>query len=379
MKITVLKERSANENRVAITPDVVKKLTSSGVTVFIEEGAGENAFISDQKFKDAGAKVSNVLLELLGDANVVLKVHPSNCSNDDFSELEFMPEGSSIIGLLSPYNNKNLLLEYVRKKITSFSMELLPRITKAQSMDVLSSQSNLSGYMAVIKAASEYSRVFPMMTTAAGSVSPARVLILGAGVAGLQAIATAKRLGAIVSVFDVRTVAKEQVQSLGAKFIEVDSSEDGSSGAGYAKEMSEEYKKKQSALIHETLKKSDIVITTALIPGKTAPILITKEMIKDMKPGSVIADIAAASGGNCEGTINNQINIINGVKIIGCGNLASDVAAESSKLYAKNLYYFLEYLTNKEFKEISLNFEDEILKACTLTHNGQIVHPTFKV
>lgn len=378
MKIAVLKERSANENRVAITPDIVKKLTSLGVNVTIEQGAGENSYISDQEYINAGAKISNVLLEILSDAKVILKVHPYEASNDEFSELNYMSEGCSIIGLLSPYSNKSLLFEYVRKKITSFSMELLPRITKAQAMDVLSSQSNLAGYMAVIKAAGEYSRVFPMMTTAAGSVSPARVLIIGAGVAGLQAIATAKRLGAIVSVFDVRSVAKEQVQSLGAKFIEVDSAEDGSSGAGYAKEMSEEYKKKQSALIHETLKKTDIVITTALIPGKSAPILITKEMIQDMKAGSVIADIAAASGGNCEGTINNQIHTINGVKIIGCGNLPSDVAAESSKLYSKNLFNFLEYITNKEFKEISLNFEDEIIKSCTLTHDGQIVHPNFK-
>lgn len=378
MKIAILKERLDTETRVAITPDIVKKLVSKGVEVHIEQSAGEFASISDNEYIEAGAKVSKVLLEILGDANIVLKVQPSPVLKDDMSELDFIPENTLLIGILSPYNNKNLIAEYAAKKVNSVAMELLPRITKAQSMDVLSSQSNLAGYMAVIKAASEYGRIFPMMTTAAGGISPAKVLIMGAGVAGLQAIATAKRLGAIVSVFDVRAVAKEQVESLGAKFIEVNSNEDGSSSAGYAKEMSEEYKAKQKQLIHDTLKKSDIVITTALIPGKEAPILITKEMLNDMRMGSVIVDIAANAGGNCEGTIANQIVNYNGIKIIGAGNLPCLVAAEASKLYSRNLYNFIEYITNKEFKEITLNLEDEIVKACLLTQDGQIIHPNFK-
>lgn len=378
MKIAILKERLDTETRVAITPDIVKKLVSKGVEVHIEQSAGEFASISDNEYTEAGAKVSKVLLEILGDANIVLKVQPSPVLKDDMSELDFIPENTLLIGILSPYNNKNLIAEYAAKKVNSVAMELLPRITKAQSMDVLSSQSNLAGYMAVIKAASEYGRIFPMMTTAAGGISPAKVLIMGAGVAGLQAIATAKRLGAIVSVFDVRAVAKEQVESLGAKFIEVNSNEDGSSSAGYAKEMSEEYKAKQKQLIHDTLKKSDIVITTALIPGKEAPILITKEMLNDMRMGSVIVDIAANAGGNCEGTIANQIVNYNGIKIIGAGNLPCLVAAEASKLYSRNLYNFIEYITNKEFKEITLNLEDEIVKACLLTQDGQIIHPNFK-
>lgn len=377
MKIAVLKERATNENRVAITPEIVKKLVSSGVNVVIEQGAGENALISDENYEKAGAKISTVMLEIVADANIILKVQPSP-SDDEFSELKFISPNTLLIGLLSPYNNKKLLKDYAAKKVTSASMEFLPRITKAQSMDVLSSQSNLAGYISVIRAANEYARVFPMMMTAAGTVSPARVLVMGAGVAGLQAIATAKRLGAIVSAFDVRSAAKEQVESLGAKFIEVPVTEEGSTGAGYAKEMSEEYKAKQKQLIHDTLKKSDIVITTALIPGRTAPQLITLKMVKDMQPGSVIIDMAAASGGNCEGSVDNKTVKHNGVKIIGASNLSGEVPAESSKLYSKNLFNFIEYLTNKEFKEINLNFEDEIVKACVLTHDGEIVHHNFK-
>ncbi len=378
MKIAILKERADHEKRVAITPEIVKKLVGLGVNIHIEQGAGENASILDSEYTDAGAKVSQVLLEILGDADVILKVQPSPTSSTDISELNFIPEKSMLVGLLSPHINQELIKTYANKNVTSMAIELLPRITKAQSMDVLSSQSNLAGYMAVIKAANEYGRIFPMMSTAAGTISPAKILIMGAGVAGLQAIATAKRLGGIVSVFDVRSVAKEQVQSLGAKFIEVNSSEDGSSTSGYAKEMSEEYKQKQKQCIHDAIKKADIVITTALIPGKAAPILVTKEMMNDMRLGSVIVDIAANAGGNCEGTVANETIIYKGIKIIGAGNLPSEVAAEASKLYSKNLYNFLEYITNKEFKEITLNFDDEIIKSCTITHQGQIIHPNFK-
>lgn len=376
MKIAVLKERALHEKRVAISPDMVKKLVSHGVEVVIEQGAGETASFKDEDYIKMGAKISNILLEIVADADVLLKVQPSDL-NETPNELDFINEKTLIVGLLSPYSNKELMNSYANKKATSMAIELLPRITKAQSMDVLSSQSNLSGYMSVIKAANEYGGAFPMMMTAAGTVSPAKLLVMGAGVAGLQVIATAKRLGAIVSAFDVRSVAKEQVQSLGATFIEVPLEEDGATNAGYAKEMSEEYKQKQKQLIHDSLKKSDIVITTALIPGRPAPQLITLDMVKDMKPGSVIIDLAAASGGNCEGCKADETVIYNNVKIIGYSNMPSEIATESSKLYSRNLYNFLEYLTNKEFKNINLNFEDEIVKACVITHGGKIVHPNF--
>lgn len=380
MKIAILKERANGEKRVAISPEIVKKLVSSGVEINIEQGAGQSSFISDEEYSKAGAKVSKVLLEIIADADIVLKVQPSpeNSNKDDFSELNFIKPGALLVGMLSPHSNKELLNKYTEKNVTSVAMELAPRITKAQGMDVLSSQSNLAGYMAVIKASNEYARAFPMMMTAAGTISPARVLVMGAGVAGLQAIATAKRLGAIVSAFDVRAAAKEQVESLGAKFIEVPTEEDGSTSGGYAKEMSEEYKQKQKQLIHDNIKKSDIVITTALIPGRPAPQLITLEMVKNMREGSVIIDLAAASGGNCEGCVADKIIDHNGVKIIGYSNIASEIAAESSKLYSRNLYNFLEYITNKEFKTLNINFDDEIIKACVLTHDGKIVHPNFK-
>lgn len=374
MKIAVLKERQANEKRVAISPEIVKKLIAQGVEICIESDAGKNAGFPDSEYQKVGAKISSVLLEILADADIILKVQPSA----DEVELEFMKKNALIIGILSPYNNKNLLKKYAEKNITSFSVELLPRITKAQVMDVLSSQSNLAGYMAVIKAANEYGGAFPMMMTAAGTVSPAKLMVMGAGVAGLQVIATAKRLGAIVSAFDVRSAAKEQVQSLGANFIEVPVVEDGSTSGGYAKEMSEEYKAKQKQLIHDNLKKTDIVITTALIPGRAAPILITKEMIKDMKPGSVIIDLAAGSGGNCEGVQADQVIINNDVKLVGFSNLASHIPQEASKLYSKNLFNIIDYISNKEFKEIKYDFDDEIVKACVLTHEGQIVHQNFK-
>ena len=378
MKIAVLKERALNEKRVAISPDMVKKFVSKGVEVVIEQGAGETASFKDEDYSKAGAKISSVLLEIIADADILLKVQPSPAAaHGELNEIEFLNEKTLVIGLLSPHTNKDLLNTYVTKRNTSMAIELLPRITKAQSMDVLSSQSNLAGYISVIKAANEYGGAFPMMMTAAGTVSPAKLLVMGAGVAGLQVIATAKRLGAIVSAFDVRSVAKEQVQSLGATFIEVPVEEDGSTSAGYAKEMSDEYKAKQKQLIHDSLKKNNIVITTALIPGRPAPKLISKEMIQDMKAGSVIIDLAAASGGNCEGTVADEITIVNGVKLIGYSNIASSVATEASKLYSRNLYNLLEYLTDKEFKTINLNFEDEIVKSCVLTHAGKIVHPNF--
>ena len=278
--------------------------------------------------------------------------------------------------MLSPHNNTELFEEYTKKNITSFSLELLPRITRAQSMDVLSSQSNLSGYRAVIDAAYEYGKVFPMMMTAAGTASPARVLVIGAGVAGLQAVATAKRLGAIVSVFDVRTAAKEQVESLGAAFIEVktESQQNLETKGGYAQEASAEYKKKQADLIAETIKKQNIVITTALIPGKKAPKLINAEMVKSMSWGSIIVDLAAVNGGNCALTVPNEITEHNGVKIIGYTNYPSRIPSDASKLYARNLLNFITLLYNKEEKKINLNFDDEIINSCIITHDSKVIN-----
>lgn len=381
MKIAVLKEKLKNENRVAITPETAKKFVEMGIDVCIEEDAGAGASITNQEYLAVGAKISKIPLEILGDANILLKVQPSNHSkksNDELDELSFMQPGTLIIGCLSPYNNLQLIKRYAENKITSIAVELIPRITRAQSMDVLSSQSNLAGYRAVIEAANHYDKVFPMMMTAAGTVNPAKVLILGAGVAGLQAIATAKRLGAIVSVFDVRPEAKEQVESLGAHFVEVDANESGAGAGGYAKEMSADYQKKQADLINDNIKKNDIVITTALIPGRAAPILITKEMVNNMKPGSVIVDLAASAGGNCQLTKFDKIVIHNGVKIIGHENYLSSVAFAASRLYANNLFNLVKLILQDNQNEININFNDEILAKSVITFNGEIVNKTIK-
>lgn len=380
MKIGILKERLEGENRVAIHPDIVKKYVELGFHICIEAGAGENSFISDSEFEKSGAQISKIPLEIVADSDIILKVQPSSFSakknSKELDEIVLMKPGSIIIGLLSPYNNPDLINKYKQANITSISMEFIPRITRAQGMDALSSQSNLSGYRGVIDAVYEYTKAIPMMTTAAGTIHPAKVMILGAGVAGLQAIATARRLGAIVSAFDVRTAAKEQVESLGANFIEVASTEDGSLVSGYAKEMSEEYKRKQSELIFETIKEQDIVISTALIPGKKAPILITSEMVKNMKPGSIIVDLAAINGGNCEETIPGKITFSNDIKIIGWENFPSRIANSASKLYANNLFNLVKFLIKDD--KININFDDEIIKNSVLTFDGNIVHPSFQ-
>ncbi len=374
MKLAVLKDKTANETRVAITPDTVKDFTNIGVSVYVEKDAGEMAGFSDDAYKQAGAKIGTEADKFLQGVDVILTVQappPARISK--------MPEGAILVGLLAA-NDEALIKKYANGKISAFAMEFIPRITRAQGMDVLSSQSNLAGYKAVIDGVAHFGKVLPMMMTAAGSIKPAKVLVLGAGVAGLQAIATAKRLGAIVSAFDVRTVAKEQVQSLGATFVEVpqEKKEEGETKGGYAKEMSEEYKKKQSDLIHKTLKENDIVICTALIPGKTAPVLITEKMVKDMKQGSVIVDLAVASGGNCE--VSEQGKIVNkhGVSIIGYDNMPARVPYDASRLYSKNLFNFVSPMVNKKMAKLKIDFEDEIIQACLLTHDGKIVHPTFK-
>lgn len=372
MKIGVLKERALYEKRVAVSPATVKSFVEMGFQVCTEKEAGVDSGFSDSDFEKAGAKISKVPLEILSDADIVLKVQPSP-KNSKNSELTLMKKGGIVIGMLSPFENRDLFKEYSKNEIDSFSMELVPRITRAQSMDVLSSQSNLAGYRSIIEASYEYGKIFPMMITAAGTVTPTRVLVLGAGVAGLQAIATAKRLGAIVSVFDVRSAAKEQVESVGGTFIEIEGSEDFETKGGYAKETGEEYKKKQSELIHREIKKSDIVICTALIPGRKAPILVPKVMVDDMKIGSVIVDLAAVNGGNCEVTELNKVVEYNNVKIIGYSNYASRAASDASNLYAKNLLNFVKLLYDKDSKSIKVNMEDEILKSSAITSGGYMV------
>ena len=368
-KIAVLKERKQGEERVAITPDAVKKYKALGAAVAIEQGPGLGSSISDAEYQAAGAEIAGSPSTGLTDANIVLTVR-----EPEPEILDAIPNGAMLIGMLDPYGKKSLFERYNQKNISAFTLEFLPRISRAQSMDVLSSQSNLAGYRAVIEAANAFGKVIPMMMTAAGTVPPAKVLVLGAGVAGLQAIATAKRLGAVVSAFDVRTAAKEQVQSLGAKFIEVPAEESGDAAGGYAKEMSEDYQKKQSGLIHETLKKQDMVISTALIPGKPAPVLITEEMVKDMRPGSVIVDLAAANGGNCPLTECDQLVTKHSVTLIGYSNMPSRAAVDASPLYARNLYTFVSTLL---LGKDGIKWEDELIVGTLLTKNGVVVHKGF--
>ena len=374
MKVAVLKERRADERRVAASPETVKKMRALGLDVVVESGAGAGAAIPDQAFQDAGAVLAGDLATALAGADVVLAVQ-----RPEVADLALFKEGATLIGMLAPHADKEQLKAIAARKIAAFSLELLPRITRAQSMDVLSSQSNLAGYRAVIDAAAEFGRAFPMMMTAAGTVPPARVCVIGAGVAGLQAIATAKRLGAIVSAFDVRAAVKEQVQSLGATFIEVDeaAAKSAETAGGYAKEMSEDYKKKQAAKLHETLKKQDIVICTALIPGRPAPVIVTEEMVRDMKPGAVIVDLAVEQGGNCPLSEKGKVVEKHGVKLVGHLNVPSRIAVDASALYARNVLTFLTPLVDKETKALKIDRADEIVAATLLTEGGAVVHPSF--
>jgi len=372
MKILVLKEKNINEKRVSLTPDLADKYKKLGYEISIEVGAGEGSKISDKEYEAVGVKIVKNIKDEIANNDIILTVQSPE--GEDLKTLEKVKSGAILLGSLNPYAEKENIKLYGKYNISAVAAELFPRITRAQSMDILSSQSNLAGYRAVIDGVYELSTATPMMMTAAGTVSPAKIMILGAGVAGLQAIATAKRLGAVVTAFDVRAAAKEQVESLGAKFIEVKAEgESGEGKGGYAKEMSEEYKKLQEKVIFDNIIKQDIVITTALIPGKPAPKLITKEMVEGMKEGAVIIDMAAVAGGNCELTKKDEIVVKNGVKIIGHSNIPSRIAKDASKLYAKNLYNFIELITNKENKTINLNVEDEIIKAALLTHQGTVL------
>ena len=377
MKVGIPKEKRQGEARVAGSPDMVKKLVAMGVEVVVEASAGAGAMITDEAFTEAGATIAADAATVYGAADVLIRVRRPMTAAEGDDEIAAMRAGAGLIGLLSPGDDRDQLDDYAAQGIDAFSMELMPRISRAQAMDALSSQSNLAGYKAVIDAAAEYSRIFPMMMTAAGSIAPARVLVLGAGVAGLQAIATARRLGAIVSAFDVRTAARQEVESLGASFIEVESEESGDAAGGYAKEMSDDYKRRQGELVHETLKKQDIVITTALIPGRPAPVLITAEMVADMKRGAVIVDMAVASGGNCELGDGEGRTVVHGVTILGRGDLPSSLAADTSALYARNLLNVLTLMIDQESGKLAIDWDDEIIAGMALTHDGKVVHPRF--
>jgi NAD(P) transhydrogenase subunit alpha len=371
MKIAVAAESDPAEPRVAATPETVKKLIGLGAEVAVEPGAGARSGILDADYTAAGATVA---ADAIRNADVVLRVRRPAAA-----ELKNYRKGAIVISIMDPYGNDAALKAMADAGITALAMELMPRITRAQSMDVLSSQANLAGYRAVIDASAEYGRAFPMMMTAAGTVPAARVFVMGAGVAGLQAIATARRLGAVVTATDVRPAAKEQVESLGAKFIAVEDEEfkQAETAAGYAKEMSKEYQAKQAALVAEHIKKQDVVITTALIPGRPAPRLISADMVKSMRPGSVIVDLAVERGGNVEGARAGSVVDAAGVKIVGHDNMPGRLAASASSLYAKNLLAFLEILIDKKEKRLAVDWNDEIVKAVALTRDGAVVHPSF--
>lgn len=363
MIVGVLKEPPA-ETRVSLLPEAVSVLTKKGISVLVEAGAGAQASASDKAYENAGAKVVN-RDEAINQSDVLLGIHPPQFSTNTSSKI--------LIGVYQVLYNASLMEQWAQSGHTVFSLEMLPRTTRAQSMDVLSSQANIAGYKAVLLAANLYPRYFPMFMTAAGSIAPAKVLILGAGVAGLQAIATARRLGAVVEVFDTRPAVKEEVQSLGAKFVEVEGAADASAAGGYAVEQSEDYKQKQQQRIKESIAKADVVITTAQIPGKKAPQLISEEMLAGMRDGSIIIDIAASTGGNTPFTKNNETVLHNGVTIVGNSNLPATMPSDASKLYGKNILNFLQLITTKE-GNINLAWEDDLVKGCCVTHNGDVVN-----
>ncbi|MEE2765844.1 MAG: Re/Si-specific NAD(P)(+) transhydrogenase subunit alpha [Candidatus Neomarinimicrobiota bacterium] len=370
--IAITKELNPGETRVAATPATVKEYIKAGLQVKVESGAGDNAFFRDNDYKDAGAEIVTDVQSLLATADIVIKV-----TSPTLSEIEHMKKESILVSLFQPTIEVEKVKTLAERSITGFSMHLIPRTTLAQKMDALSSQANISGYKAVLMGATHISIYMPLLMTAAGTIRPARVLVLGAGVAGLQAIATAKRLGARVETFDVRPEVKEQVESLGAKFIEVESgSDEGVGEGGYAKETSEKYKNKQQTLIREHIALADMVVTTALVPGKPAPILISKDVVQIMKPGSVIMDLAAENGGNCELTIKDQITEHHQVIIDGTSNIPATMPVHASELYAKNIAAFLTYMIQDG--KLNLNLDDEIISGSMFTHSGEITHdPTL--
>jgi NAD(P) transhydrogenase subunit alpha len=373
MKVAIPAEADS-EPRVAATPDTVKKLKAyAGVVV--QAGAGVKSGLLDADYEAAGATIAQSAADAVRDADVVLKVR-----RPEEAELASYKPGALVLAIMDPYGADDALAAMAKASVVGFAMELMPRITRAQVMDVLSSQANLAGYRAVIDGAGEFGRAFPMMMTAAGTVPAARVFVMGVGVAGLQAIATARRLGAVVTATDVRPATKEQVESLGAKFLAVEDEEfkNAQTAGGYAKEMSKEYQAKQAALVAEHIKKQDLVITTALIPGRPAPRLISAEMVKSMKPGSVIVDLAVERGGNVEGAKAGEVARVDGVRIVGYTNVAGRLAASASSLYAKNVLAFLDIMVDKKEKKLAVPWDDEIVKATALTKDGAVVHPSFQ-
>ncbi len=370
MVIGILKEEGS-EKRVALLPESVATLTKMMVTVYVEMGAGLNAYASDHYYETAGAKLFPKN-EVIRQSELLIKINPPTTA-----ELAEMNEKTTLLAVLNPFFNKALILELAARNITSFSLDVIPRTSRAQSMDILSSMATVSGYKAVLTAANTLPKFFPMFMTAAGTITPAKVLILGAGVAGLQAIATSRKLGAVVEVFDVRAAVKEEVTGLGGKFIEVEGAVDDKSAGGYAVEQSDDFKKKQAAMVHDHAVKSDVVICTAQIPGKKAPLLLKKETVEAMKPGSVIIDLAASTGGNCEVTADGETVICNGVKIIGNSLFPVDMPTDASKMFGKNVINFLKLMVSAK-GEFNLNWEDDIVRGTCVTHNKEIVHERVK-
>jgi H+-translocating NAD(P) transhydrogenase subunit alpha len=381
MKLAIARERRAFETRVAATPETVKKLKALGIDVVVEAGAGDGSSIPDAAFTAAGATIAASYDEAVKDADVVFKVQrPLLAGEGDLDELKPLKKGATLVASLSPYaDGGKHIAAYAKQGINAVAMELMPRITRAQSMDILSSQSNLAGYKAVLDAAQNFGRAFPMMMTAAGTIPPAKIFVMGVGVAGLQAIATARRLGAMVSATDVRPATKEQVESLGGKFVAVEDEEfkSAETSGGYAKEMSAEYQEKQRALVAEHITKMDIVICTALIPGRDAPELVTKAHVESMKPGSVVFDLAAEQGGNCKLGKLGKVVTHKGVKIVSYPNMAGRVATDASALFSKNLLTFLTSFWDKDTSQLVLKEDDEIIKGTLLTRDGAIVHTRF--
>jgi len=375
MTIGVLKEPS-DETRVSLLPEAVTTLIKKGISVLVENGAGEKAFADNDSYVKVGAQVKT-RNEVVQSSEIILSIHhPGKSNTDNFQDPNF--RSKVLIGIYFPLYDAELMQQWALSGITSFSLDMLPRTTRAQMVDVLSSQANIAGYKAVLEAANLYSRYFPMFMTAAGTIAPAKVLVLGAGVAGLQAIATARRLGAIVEVLDTRPAVKEEVISLGAKFIEVEGAADASTAGGYAVEQTEEYKQRQEQKIIDSIGKADIIITTAQIFGKKAPILITEKMLDNMRNGSVIIDIAAATGGNTPFTKDNETVKYNGVSIVGSGNLPATMPSDASKLYGKNILNFLQLIINKE-GQINLNWNDDLVKGSCITHNGEIMNERVRI
>ena len=352
-----VRENVNTDRRISITPETVKKLKNLNLLVFLEKAYGEHLGINDESYKLQGATMLESSKEVFEKSDLILK---TSCPSID--EIKLIRNKSILIGQFEPFSNGKILNELIKKEVKVFSLDLLPRITRAQGMDVLSSQANLAGYRAVIESVEEFDKAIPMMMTAAGTITPAKVMVIGAGVAGLQAIATAKRLGAIVCGTDVRNAAKEQVESLGGKFLSVENSENLETAGGYAKEASEDFKKKQAELIREAVKKNDIIICTALIPGKKAPRIVTEDMVKSMKPGSIIYDLAVAQGGNSAFSEPDKVKVVNGVKVMGSKNILNSLALTASSLYAKNLFNFIDNLYSKDKKDIYINKDDEIIK-----------------